>query len=73
MRLLEAKEGSEVEILNIEGGVGVRNRLAAVGIYPGARVKVIKTPPGPLIVEVAGSRFALGKGMAAKVQVREVK
>ncbi|ADU97393.1 FeoA family protein [Thermovibrio ammonificans] len=72
MKLLEAREGSTVEILNIEGGLGVRNRLAAIGIYPGARVRVIKSPPGPFIVEVAGSRVAIGKGMAAKVEVREV-
>jgi len=69
MRLIHVEEGKEVKILDIDGGKGVKNRLAAIGIYPGGTLKVVKTPPGPVIVEVAGGRVAIGKGMARKIRV----
>ena len=72
MKLTEVPEGKTVQVIDIKGGIEVRNRLAAIGLYPGAPIKVIKSPPGPMIVEVAGSRIALGKGMASKVEVAEV-
>ena len=71
MRLIEIPEGKKVTVKEIKGGRGIKNRLAAVGIYPGAEVKVIKTPPGPMIVEVEGARFALGRGMASRIEVEE--
>ena len=49
----------------------MKNRLAAIGIYPGATVKVVKSLPGPMIIEVSGTRLALGKGMAARIEVEK--
>ena len=72
MRLIDVPEVKVVRVVSVRGGMGARNRLAAIGLYPGASIKVVKTPPGPMIVEVAGSRIALGKGMASKVEVSEV-
>ncbi len=72
MKLIEVPAGRTVQVVGINGGLGVRNRLAAIGLYPGATVKVLKAPPGPLIIEVAGSRIALGKGMASKIEVKEI-
>jgi ferrous iron transport protein A len=72
MNLLEVSSGKRVKVVNIKGGFGIRNRFAAMGIYPGAEVTVVKSPPGPMIVEIAGTRLALGKGMAAKIEVEEV-
>lgn len=72
MRLVEVGEGQNVRILNIYGGPGLRNRLASIGIFPGSILKIVKSAPGPLIVEVSGSRIALGKGMASKIEVEEV-
>ena len=71
MKLLEVPSGKRVRVVNIKGGLGLRNRLAAIGIYPGAEVTVVKSPPGPMIVEIAGTRLALGKGMASKIEVEE--
>ncbi|RKQ61771.1 ferrous iron transport protein A [Thermovibrio guaymasensis] len=72
MTLSQVKAGEKVRIVNITGGHGLKNRLAAIGIFPGAEVKVVKSPPGPVIVEVAGSRVAIGQGMARKVEVEKV-
>lgn len=71
MRLIDVKEGEKVKIINIIGGCGLKNRLASIGIYPGAEIKVVKSSPGPFIVETAGSRFAIGKGMAARIEVEK--
>jgi len=48
----------------------MKRRLASLGIYPGAKIRVLKSPPGPLIVEVCKSKFALGKGMAKRISVK---
>jgi ferrous iron transport protein A len=71
MRLIDIPAGKSARVVDVAGGMGMKNRLAAIGIYPGATVKVVKTPPGPMIIEVSGTRLALGKGMAARIKVEE--
>jgi ferrous iron transport protein A len=57
----------------IQGGRGIVRRLAAHGILPGTSLNVIaNTLTGPIIVEVRGSRLALGRGEAMKIMVRSV-
>ncbi|WP_457569384.1 FeoA family protein [Desulfurobacterium sp.] len=68
--LLDIEEGQTVEIKEIKGGPCFKRRLAAVGIFPGSTVRVVKNAPGPIIVEVEKSRFALGRGMARRIVVR---
>jgi len=70
MKLLEVPEGKKVVVKDIIGGYGMKKRLASLGIYPGAKIRVLKSPPGPLRVEVCKSRFALGKGMASRIFVK---
>jgi ferrous iron transport protein A len=71
MRLIDIPAGKSARVIDVTGGMGMKNRLAAIGIYPGATVKVVKSPPGPMIIEVSGTRLALGKGMAARIEVEE--
>jgi ferrous iron transport protein A len=71
MRLIDIPAGKSARVIDVTGGMGMKNRLAAIGIYPGATVKVVKSPPGPMIIEVSGTRLALGKGMAARIKVEE--
>ena len=55
----------------IQGGRGIVRRLAAHGILPGTPLNVIaNTLTGPIIVEVRGSRLALGHGEAMRIMVR---
>ncbi|MGQ9586217.1 MAG: FeoA family protein [Anaerolineae bacterium] len=54
----------------VEGGHGVRGRLASLGFTPGAEVHMIQNyGRGPLIVEVRGARVALGRREAMRVLV----
>ncbi len=60
-------------VVDLMGGSNFRSRLYAMGLAPGAVVKVLGNyPRGPLIVEVSGTRIALGRGMAARVLVRKL-
>ncbi len=67
--LLNLAEGEVAIIRGIHGGAGIKNRLASIGIYPGASVKIVKKAPGPCIIEVSGTRLAIGRGMASKILV----
>ena len=59
-------------VLQIQGGHGMTNRLAALGIMPGKRVTKISSMlmRGPVTIEVDRVQVALGFGMARRVMVR---
>ncbi|MCC6024622.1 MAG: ferrous iron transport protein A [Thaumarchaeota archaeon] len=50
---------------------GAAKRLADLGILPGARIKVVRKAPlgGPIEIEVHGSRFMIGRGLASRIIV----
>lgn len=74
--LAMAPEGSYVEVEEVRAGYGMARRLAEMGLVKGARLRVVKAGPGPVIVELLGGngapswRLALSLGMAMKVYVR---
>ncbi|MCD6312582.1 MAG: ferrous iron transport protein A [Thaumarchaeota archaeon] len=53
---------------------GAVKRLADLGILTGTRIKVVRKAPfgGPIEIEVGGSRFMIGRGLAEMILV-EVK
>ena len=61
----------QARVIGIEGGQGVRSHLNTLGIHVGDRIVVVERAPfrGPVLVEVHGSRVALGRGVARKVKV----
>lgn len=60
-------------VVEIEGGRGVRSHLASLGIRVGDWITVVERAPfrGPMLVEVDGTRVALGRGVASKIRVEE--
>ncbi len=58
-------------IITILGGVKASKRLADLGLTPGTEITVIGRTlfSGPIQIEVSGSKLALGKGLASKIQV----
>ncbi|HJX12197.1 MAG TPA: FeoA family protein [Dehalococcoidales bacterium] len=63
--------GEKVVIVSVRAGWGLQRRLADLGLTPGTEVTIISGGrPGPVIIEVRGSRLALGQGMAGKIVVR---
>ncbi|PLJ78658.1 MAG: hypothetical protein B7L53_00140 [Thermofilum sp. NZ13] len=65
-----APEGSEVRVIDIRAGRGLVARLLELGITPGSTLRVLKTfGSGPILLDVKGSRIALGRGVAMKILV----
>ena len=70
MPLAMASPGEVVRIADIRAGRGLTRRLADMGLVPGTDIRVINSyRPGPVLLEVRGTRLALGHGMAQKILV----
>ena len=61
---------TEVTLIDITGGRGIRSKLYSMGLVPGTSLKVLnRNGRGPLMVTVKGSRLVIGQGMASKIVV----
>jgi ferrous iron transport protein A len=68
--LAELVTGENATVISFTAGRAVINRMASLGITPGAKIDMTQNyGHGPLIVIVRGTRVALGRGEAAKVLV----
>ncbi len=72
--LLDVQSHKALKISQIDGGQHVRRKLSIMGIGVDSTIKVIRNAPfsGPLLIEHAGSQTAIGRGIAAKIQVEEI-
>jgi len=63
-------EGEKVKIYSCRGGGLLRERLLSMGIHIDDEIKVVqKQNGGAMLIEKMGNRFALGGGMALKINV----
>ena len=70
MPLSMASRGETVEVAAVRAGWGLQRRLADLGLTPGVSVRVVSSgKPGPVVLDVRGSRLALGYGVAHKIMV----
>jgi ferrous iron transport protein A len=68
--LSEIEEGASVTVVGIQGGRGIRSRLTAMGLLPGAEITVLRNGGrGPFVICIKNCRMALGRGVADKVIV----
>lgn len=66
--------GNEAVIKGFNGGRIFHQRLLDLGLVRGTKIKVIKNDMmGPLIVSLGEGRLAIGRGMALKIIVEELK
>lgn len=69
--LRKAANGMQVRLLKVGAGQGLKARLAAMGLLPGVKFRVINNGhPGPFVIDLKGARIVLGKGMAGKIFVK---
>ena len=62
--------GETVTLIALGAGWGLQRRLADMGLTPGVEIKLISSgQPGQVVVEVRGSRMALGHGVTQKILV----
>lgn len=61
--------GQPACLVCVHAGKRLKRRLAEMGLTPGVEMVVLQNNGGPLLLSVRDSRLALGRGMAAKVDV----
>ena len=70
MKLANLQPGKKAKVTKIDGGIGAKNKLQAMGIFAGVKVVVIQSlHKGPVIIESGNTRIAIGRGLAEKVEV----
>ncbi len=70
MPLTIVQAGRTVRFVAVDAGHGLQGRLAAMGMFPGAEIEVLRNSlHGPFLISVKGSRIMLGRGMAQKIIV----
>ena len=70
MPLSMATPGDMVKVATVRAGRGLQRRLADMGLTPGISLRVISSQrPGQVLIDVRGSRLALGHGVAHKIIV----
>ncbi|MCE5341262.1 MAG: FeoA domain-containing protein [Planctomycetaceae bacterium] len=71
--LKDTVDDSKVKLIKIDAGQALKARLAAMGLLPGVEFGIINNGhPGPLVINLKGTRIVLGRGMAGKIFVRPV-
>jgi len=64
--------GERARVTSVNGGGGLVQRAASMGIIPGTELEIVRGGSrGPIIVRVHESRIALGRGMANRILVRQ--
>ena len=70
MPLAMLPENEEAKVVEVRGGRGLVRRLSELGFTPGTRVKILfSNSPGPIVIDVKGSRIALGRGLLMRIIV----
>ncbi|HSW59590.1 MAG TPA: FeoA family protein [bacterium] len=70
MFLSDLGNGEKGVVASIDSGLRLFNRLASMGICEGKDITIIKNSgEGPVVIDIEGSRYAIGRGMAEKIVV----
>ena len=72
--LANMETGQSGMVMEFRSGSGLIRRLEEMGVRAGKKVTKVSGMPlrGPVVVQVGGTRIALGHGMAMKVIVELV-
>ena len=68
LTLDDADRDAIVRVVRVAGRPRLIQRLAALGLVPGASLTVLK-PHGPAIVSLGGARIAIGQAAAQSVEI----
>ena len=65
MPLSMVQAGEKVTLATIDAGDDLRSRLAAMGMVPNTEILIVSNSrPGPFVVNVKGTRIAIGSNLA---------
>lgn len=72
MTLYQAQKNQEYIIAGLFVEEAVTRRLQALGLNDGTKIRVLnKKKRGALIIQVRGTRLALGKHLSSNIEIRE--
>ncbi len=63
--------GEKARVIDIEGGRGLKQKLALRGIRRGAKIEILSYH-GPITIKVDNSTVSIGRGMARKIRVKRM-
>jgi len=74
VNLTQLKAGEKAKFVEVAGGIGMIEKLEAMGITPGMLITKISTQlmHGPVIIKAGNTELAIGFGMAKKIIVEKV-
>lgn len=73
MPLNMVSRGSEVILKNIFWGERLKRKLQDMGLTPGVKLRVLSdSGKGPVVIDVRGTRLALGRGILSKIYVDSI-
>jgi len=72
VNITSLQEGDQGVIHAIEGGSAITSRFAGMGIVSNARFRIAQISGGLIVLQVANTRIALGRGEASKITVSKV-
>ena len=68
--LASLPDGAIAQLVTVQGGAGLRSRLAAMGLHAGIEVRIVHNGGhGPFVLATGESRIVLGRRMARRVMV----
>jgi len=69
--LRQMQSGQSGKVIQVQGGIGLANRLSALGVRPGKKITKVSSMlmRGPVTVQSGNTRMAIGFGMANKIIV----
>jgi ferrous iron transport protein A len=70
--LIKVAAGKTVVVSGFSGSTEVKRRLSDMGLTPGTEIAVIENHyPGPLLINLRGSRLVLGQDLSEQILVIE--
>ncbi|MBA7589164.1 hypothetical protein ES708_31241 [subsurface metagenome] len=73
MTMADAVQGRKYRIIKTDGGYRLNSRLCAMGFIPNEIFYVSgASRGGPLCIVIKGTKFAIGRGMAERIQIRKI-
>ena len=69
--LRQMQPGQRGKVVQIQGGLGMVNRLSALGVRPGKKITKVSSMfmRGPVTIQSGRTQLAIGFGMANRVIV----
>lgn len=72
MTLFEGKKDGSYEVCGVYVEESITRRLQALGLNDGTKIKLLnRKKNGALIIQVRGTRLALGKHISSGIEVKE--